>query len=175
MGAPQPPAPVEGMPARGSAPGFALNEEFVPGVVGSIVLEENFGDASPSAPAWTRVGGLSLPVDIPATGQELRFSKVSGQPKLALQIRSRDVVGKGVGLVWTGVWIGIAVFLITTFRNVRRPADMWQPAAWILLAGGLISFLALPGGWSDFGFVCFGTGWLIIIARYVRAGRKAAA
>jgi len=180
MGGPQPPAPAEGMPAQGSAPGFALNEEFntrfdvatmhgVGGAIGGAI------HPLPGAPAWTRVGGLSLPVDIPATGQELRFSKVSGQPKLALQIRSRDVVSKGVGLVWTGVWIGIGVFLITTFRNVRRPADMWQPAAWVLLAGGLISFLALPGGWSGLGFVCFGTGWLIIIARYVRAGRKAAA
>ena len=188
MGAPQPPACAEGVPAMGPVPGFAMGEEFAQNDVGGMVLEEdNFANVNPSAPEWTRVGGLSLKVDIPATGQELRFSKVSGQPKLALKIRSRDVVSKGVGLVWTGVWIGIGIFLITTFRNIRRPADLWQPmkmfgvrSVWdmkmgALLAGGLISFLVLPDGWSALGFMCFGIGWLIIIARYVRAGRKAVA
>lgn len=127
----------------------------------------------PSAPAWTKVGGLSLPIDIPTSEQSVAFSRVGGEAKLALRIRSRELVDTGVGMVWTLVWLGIAGTLIVTFSRVSTARELVHPAVWILFVGGLLSFLILPGGYSGLGFVGFLLGLLALASRFVRAGRTA--
>ena len=126
-----------------------------------------------ATPEWTKVGGLSLPIDIPVTDQSLSFSRVGGEPKLALQIRSRELVDTGVGFVWTLVWLGIAATLIVAFRRVSSARELLHPAAWILFVGGLISFLVLPGFFSFLGFLAFLLGLLALASRFVRTRRTA--
>lgn len=126
-----------------------------------------------ATPAWTKVGGLSLPIDIPTSEQSVAFSRVGGEAKLALQIRSRELVDTGVGMVWTLVWLGIAGTLIVTFSRVSTARELVHPAVWILFVGGLLSFLILPGGFSGLGFVGFLLGLLALASRFVRAGRPA--
>ncbi|MFT5324778.1 MAG: hypothetical protein ACI8P0_002643 [Planctomycetaceae bacterium] len=124
-------------------------------------------------PQWTKVGGLSLPIDIPTGEQSVGFSRVGGEAKLALRIRSRELVDTGVGMVWTLVWLGIAGTLIVAFSRVSNARELVHPAVWILFVGGLLSFLILPGGFSGLGFVVFLLGLLALASRFVRAGRTA--
>ncbi|NQV26404.1 MAG: hypothetical protein HQ518_18775 [Rhodopirellula sp.] len=126
-----------------------------------------------ATPEWTKVGGLSLPIDIPVAEQSLSFSRIGGQPKLALQIRSRELVDTGVGLVWTLVWLGIAVTLVVTFSRVSTARELIHPVVWILFVGGVLSFLILPGVFSALGFVGFVLGLLALASRFVRAGQTA--
>ena len=126
-----------------------------------------------TTPEWTKVGGLSLPIDIPVAEQSLSFSRVGGEPKLALQIRSRELVDTGVGFVWTLVWLGIALTLIVTFSRVSTARELFRPAVWILFVGGLLSFLILPGVFSGLGFVAFLLGLLALASRFIRSGRTA--
>ena len=131
------------------------------------------GNGATAASRWTKVGGLSLPIDIPVGEQSLSFSRVGGEAKLALRIRSRELVDTGVGLVWTLVWLGIAATLIVTFSRVSTTRELLHPAVWILFVGGLLSFLILPGGFGGLGFAGFLVGLLALAARFVRAGRTA--
>jgi len=124
-------------------------------------------------PRWTKVGGLSLPIDIPTGEQSLSFSRVGGEAKLALRIRSRELVDTGVGFVWTLVWLGIAATLIVAFSRVSTTRELLHPAVWILFVGGLLSFLILPSGFSALGFVGFLIGLLALASRFVRSGRTA--
>ncbi|MDA1164426.1 MAG: hypothetical protein O3B13_15135 [Planctomycetota bacterium] len=124
-------------------------------------------------PQWTKVGGLSLPIDIPVTEDSLSFSRVGGEPKLALRIRSRELIDTGVGFVWTLVWLGIAGTLIMAFSRASSARELWQSAVWILFLGGLVSFLVLPSVLSGLGFLAFVLGLLSLAARFVRSGGAA--
>ena len=126
-----------------------------------------------TSPEWTKVGGLSLPIDIPVAEQSLSFSRVGGEPKLALQIRSRELVDTGFGFVWTLVWLGIALLLVATFSRVSSARELVHPTVWILFVGGLLSFLMLPGAFSGLGFVAFLLGLLALASRFVRSSRTA--
>jgi hypothetical protein len=131
------------------------------------------GTGTTATPKWTKVGGLSLPIDIPVGEQSLSFSRVGGEARLALRIRSRELVDTGVGLVWTLVWLGIGATLIVTFSRVSTARELFHPTVWILFVGGLLSFLILPGALSGLGFVGFLLGLLALASRFVRAGRTA--
>ena len=146
---------LQSVRGQGNGRGFRQNAGFV------------------ATPEWTKVGGLSLPIDIPVTEQSLSFSRVGGEPKLALKIRSRELVDTGVGFVWTLVWLGIAVTLIVVFRRVSSARELLHPAAWILFVGGLACFLVLPGFYTGLGFLAFLLGLLALASRFVRSGRTA--
>jgi hypothetical protein len=146
---------LQSIRGQGNGRGFRQNAGFV------------------ATPEWTKVGGLSLPIDIPVTDQSLSFSRVGGEPKLALNIRSRELVDTGVGFVWTLVWLGIAATLIVAFRRVSSARELLHPAAWILFVGGLACFLVLPGFYTGLGFLAFLLGLLALASRFVRAGRTA--
>ena len=137
----------------------------------NVLLRNRFGNDR--HPHWTKVGGLSLSIDIPTAEQSISFSRVGGEAKLALRIRSRELVDTGVGFVWTLVWLGIAATLIVAFSRVTTARELLHPAVWILFVGGLLSFLILPGAFSGFGFTGFLLGLLALASRFVRAGRAA--
>jgi hypothetical protein len=140
--------------------------------VGDLDDERDFSQPA-SSPAWTHVGGLSLPVDVPTTGYRLTFSKVSGQPKLGLRVQSRELVDRGIGLVWTVVWLGIAAALIVASRKLG-PGRWFSPMlVWTAFAIGLLAWLLLPGPLGGFGFVVFVTAWLIGMFRFVKSRQTA--
>jgi len=121
------------------------------------------------SPQWTQVGGLSLPVEIPTTGYRLTFSKVSGQPRLGLRVQSRELLDRGIGLVWTVVWLAIAAALIAASRKLG-PGRWFSPTlVWTAFAIGLLAWLLLPGPLGGFGFVVFVTAWLIGMFRFVKS------
>lgn len=113
-------------------------------------------DGVVSAGDWTQAGGLSLAIAIPATGQKLTFSKPGGDAKLALGFRPRASLEAILGLVWTAVWLVVALGLIAAlgqadaFAKIRR----WLPIT--LALGGLVWYFALPYGNSGFGLFVVG-------------------
>jgi hypothetical protein len=118
---------------------------------------------------WSQVGGLSLAVDIPKDGTELKFTKVSGQPKLALQFRSRELLDTGLGIVWTIVWVGIGVVLLIAFGRVGQTDSATNAIAISLFAAGLASYLILPSPLNTLGFVAFVVGAVTLAIRYAKA------
>ncbi|MBI1314224.1 hypothetical protein GC176_23260 [bacterium] len=126
-----------------------------------------------TSPEWTQVGGLSLPVEIPTSGYRLTFSKVSGQPRLGLRVQSRELLDRGIGLVWTVVWLGIAAALIVASRKLG-PGHWFSPTlVWTAFAIGLLAWLLLPAPLSGFGFAVFVIAWLIGMTRYARSRQTA--
>ena len=123
---------------------------------------------------WSSVGGLSLPVDLPATGNVLRFTKVSGQPMLALRVRSKELVDRGFGLIWTVVWLAVATTLVVLFNRLAGRADFLKPVGRLLFVVGLVSFTALTGPLSAIGFVCFLAGLILVAVEVVRSRQAAA-
>ena len=143
----------------------------------SLVIQQDqnldeFGDGEAAGlhepGGWSQVGGLSLPIDIPTDGYQRSFSKVGGQPQLALRVRSRELLDTGVGLIWTLVWLGIGVGVVITLSRCTTVRDLTMPLVWVLFAAGLASFIAMPGVLSGLGFVCFAVAWLVIVGRFVR-------
>lgn len=175
------PRPDEALQANDAA-GLSLQLADIPAVEQSLIDKSkgrlsgqmfDGGTGTAATSKWNKVGGLSLPIDIPTGEQSLSFSRVGGEAKLALRIRSRELVDTGVGFVWTLVWLGIAATLIVTFSRVSTPRELLHPAVWILFVGGLLSFLILPSGLNALGFVGFLVGLLALALRFVRAGRTA--
>lgn len=118
---------------------------------------------------WSQVGGLSLAVDIPKGGRVLKFTKVSGEPKLALTLRSRELLDTGLGVIWTAVWIGIGAVLLFTFGRVGSRSGSTSAAVGVVLFGaGLASYLVLPNPLATLGFVAFVVGAITIAVRYAR-------
>ena len=118
---------------------------------------------------WSQVGGLSLAVDIPKDGRVLKFTKVSGEPKLALTLRSRELLDTGLGVIWTAVWIGIGAVLLFTFGRVGSRSSSTSAAVGVVLFGaGLASYLVLPNPLATLGFVAFVVGAITIAVRYAR-------
>jgi len=119
------------------------------------------GETSPqaSAPAWTSAGGLSLPLTIPAAEQELRFSKVGGDPKLTLSVRPRRTLTLGLGALWTVVCLVGGLWLVrAATRNEGR--DAWRAIPTAMMAVGLLGFLLIPNGFRWVLFAAFALGAL---------------
>ncbi len=123
-------------------------------------------------PAWTQVGGLSLPITLPTTDNKLSFSKVGGAPKLALKLQSNKVFKTGFELLWTVVWLVVGLTFTLMLLKTRPGASLQKPIAWLLVGVGLTSFFILPMPGQGFGFLAFVVGLLMLAARSLR---KAAA
>src|SRR5262245_27609116 len=71
----------------------------------------NEGMEAPPA-VWTSAGGLSLDINLPQDGRKLTFSKSGGDARLALSVRPRASLEAGFGLLWTVLWLLVALWLI---------------------------------------------------------------
>jgi hypothetical protein len=112
---------------------------------------------------WTQAGGLSLAIQLPTDGQVLSFSKVSGEPKLALSVRPRESVETGFGLIWTAVWIaiGLAVAGLLSRAGSTRAILHGLPKA--MVGVGLVVFFLFPYvALAWLGFLTFVAGAIAI-------------
>ncbi|MEO1994226.1 MAG: hypothetical protein ABGZ17_03020, partial [Planctomycetaceae bacterium] len=112
------------------------------------------GEAGGKSQLWTVAGGLSLEFNIPEDGQQLTFTKVSGDPQLTLKVWPRSVVETGFGLIWTVVWLTVgctsAVVLSRSgFSGLVRHCPK------VLLILGLVGFFVLPQPLHWCGFALF--------------------
>ncbi|MEZ5943067.1 MAG: DUF1559 domain-containing protein [Planctomycetaceae bacterium] len=113
------------------------------------------------AEGWSSTGGLSLDIDIPVDGQVFSFSKIGGDPKLALQVRPLVFTTWLKGGVWAVIWLVLGFWACHWLARLTG----WRMALRIIAAactvGGLAAMLLLPedavilGGFvAFFGALC---------------------
>ena len=117
---------------------------------------------------WTQAGGISLQFDIPLQGHKLEFTKISGQPRLALDVRSDNTLEFGSALVWTVVWIAILVALIWGLPRVVRSEAAQKRLGITLVVIGLVGWLFLAGGIAGFAMSCFLIGAVCLAYLYIK-------
>jgi hypothetical protein len=115
----------------------------------SVDAEKEGGADQAQAKLSRMQGSLSLPFDLPLTGRKLVFTKVGGDPKLTVSIRSRKSLDKGFALVWAVLWAAVAVAVASIFaRNGQATSARrhlrWTTMALITMALGLAIFVLLP-------------------------------
>ncbi|QDU07210.1 hypothetical protein [Gimesia aquarii] len=117
---------------------------------------------------WTQAGGISLKFNLPIHGRKLEFTKINGQPKLALSLRSENTYEIGSAVLWTLIWGLISLALIWYgFRFSQSEIAQVRLGA-ILILIGLAGWLFLSGALAIFGMVFFLTGSICLAYRYVR-------
>lgn len=123
-----------------------------------------------AVPGWTNTTGLSLDINIPQNGQKLTFSKSGGDARLAVGLRPRASMEAGFNLIWTGVWVAVAIGVAAAFARQNATACLSQQFPLLFIAVGLIWYLLLPVQFA--GFALFMTGGLIFCWQR-RRGAKA--
>lgn len=150
--------------------GLQQNRGLVQGLDGGLGLValqgpgevRNAGGMAGGQPRWSQSGGLSLDFQLPTTGQKLVFSKVGGDPKLALAVRPQESIRWGLNLVWSVIWlaIGLAVILAVRSPSITKRLSREIPIAAAVLSG--LGFFILPGALGGLAFVAFVTASVVV-------------
>ena len=117
---------------------------------------------------WTQAGGISLEFDIPLQGHKLEFTKISGQPRLALDVRPDNTLQFGSALLWTVFWIAILVALFWGLPRIVRSESTQKWLGITLVLIGLIGWLFLAGGIAGLAMACFLIGAVYLACLYVK-------
>ncbi|WP_145231856.1 hypothetical protein [Gimesia algae] len=117
---------------------------------------------------WSQAGGISLKFDIPLQGHKLEFTKISGQPRLALDVRPDNTLQFGSALIWTVVWIVILVALFWGLPRIVRSEAAQRRLGITLVLIGLVGWLFLAGGIAGFAMACFLIGAVCLACQYVK-------
>ena len=107
----------------------------------------------------------------PKDGREWTFTKVGGDPKLALAVRPRETLETGIGLVWTLVWLAVAGAIIYALWRAAEAAVVRRYVPMALAALGLVLFFLLPPPVQWAGFALFILGALGIAWHYRHASQ----
>lgn len=119
-------------------------------------------------PAWTSVGGLSIPMELPTNAQVLSFSKGGGNPVLTLSVRSSETTQRLWGLAWCGVALVVGLRVL---RRIRRADDAWELLnllANVALVIGLVAYICITGELGMCGFWLFVAGGFLKVCVNVR-------
>ncbi len=125
-------------------------------------------EAAGRFPLWTVAGGLSLEVDIPEDGQQLTFTKVSGDPQLTLKVWPRSVVETGFGLIWTVVWLAVGCTCALALSRSGL-SGLLRHSPKVMVTLGLVLFFVLPVPVNWCGFAVFMMGGLLLAIQYRRS------
>jgi hypothetical protein len=116
--------------------------EFFDADMGAIV---EVGPALLGAPdEWLQTGGLSLPIDLPKEGQSLTFTKLGGDPRLALEIRPRETASAVVHWAWAIVVLAAGAWLLHHLAHRTDVRAIRGGLIALSLAVGLALLLLLP-------------------------------
>lgn len=115
--------------------------------------------------AWRQAGGLSLDIELPKSGRKLVFTKVGGDPKLALAVRPQESMRWGIGVLWSAIWIVFGVSVLATLRHPSAVHRLLSQLPWAVAILGIVGFFALPGPLRIGSFVLFVIGALIVAFR----------
>ncbi|MCA8995191.1 MAG: DUF1559 domain-containing protein, partial [Planctomycetaceae bacterium] len=115
-------------------------------MVYAVPADGYLGDAAIyDSEGWSSTGGLSLDINIPVDGQVFSFSKIGGDPKLALQVRPQVFTTWLKGGVWAAIWLVLGFWACHWLARLTG----WRMAVRIIAAGctvgGLAAMLLLPG------------------------------
>ena len=104
---------------------------------------------------WKTAGGLSLPLEIPKNGYQLVLTKVGGNPKLTLQLQSKESVRSIYNFSWAIAWIvaaGILIGLCMRTQN-SNSQNNHKAITRTLLILGFIVYLFTPLGLNFIGLL----------------------
>ena len=169
----------QGLPANGEQGGFGLGGMGgmgggmggQPGAAGNAMplgdakgVELWFDNTQSAVQTWSSTGGLSLLIEIPKNGQKLSFSKVGGDPKLALAVRPHQTWQLALGFLWTAIWGIIILVIIATVRSANATAQLTRRAPWFVAGLGLVVYFLIPtsADWGVLGLIAFVLGALWI-------------
>jgi hypothetical protein len=151
---PSAPAIQQAQPGMGIGGGAFGGGAFGPAQADDMII--NFGEfdadagggftaALLGAPAeWLQAGGLSLPIDLPKEGQSLTFTKLGGDPRLALQVRPRETAAAVVHWVWAIIVLAAGAWLLHHIAHRTDVRDLRSGLVLLSLALGLALLLLLP-------------------------------
>ncbi|WP_010583396.1 hypothetical protein [Schlesneria paludicola] len=88
--------------------------------------------------------GLSLGIELPLAGQKVVFSKVGGDPKLAILVRSQAALRSGIGFLWSIVWIAAGILVLMALRQPMAKVALGRLAPFLASTVGLIGVCTLP-------------------------------
>lgn len=149
--------------------GFGSNMEPQ---LGLIVRQSQVVDGEVAAPgrpsSWSGAGGLSLRFELPQEGRALHFSKVGGGPKLSIAVRPQKTWETVGGWVWTAVWIGIAVWLVSLVRRPDGRQRVLDLAPLALALVGAACYLLIPGDGRTLGILI----WVVVAVWFALSGRR---
>ena len=126
---------------------------------GGMFHSQMFGETPALTPSdeqatkkWTATGGLSLPIDLPGYEQVVVFSKVEGNPVLIVEVHSRNLLNKTLGLIWV---VFTSLIVLWLLKNMNRFANGQQlPKLYVMLIlFGLGSFVLLPNPLACLGLI----------------------
>jgi hypothetical protein len=101
------------------------------------------GGRNSQTPAWTQVGGLSLPIQIPEEGGKTVFSRVGGSPKVTLALRPRQASTRSLTWLWSLCWAAFAVWVVRRIRHASG-SQSFRPVIGFLAGLAAVGFLLLP-------------------------------
>lgn len=88
--------------------------------------------------------GMSLKFDVPTFGKPITFSKVGGEPRLALNIKPEDSLSGGRRLLWILLWIGISIGFVRGILSGRWTNCSPREIGYGLAAVGILLCIILP-------------------------------
>lgn len=121
--------------------------------------------ATNAGPVWNQAGGLSIDVELPISGRKLVFTKVGGDPKLALAVRPQESMRWGISLIWSAVWIVLGATVLATLRHETAVRRLTRRLPMVAAIFGVLGFCVLPGSLSICSFVVFVFAALIVAFR----------
>lgn len=138
-------------------------------------ISDREGQGQGGAQAAAPRGTLSLAFDLPTEGTRYDFIRGSGNPELALQIRSRDSVYTGFGLLWAA---GCFVVLFLLLKADSLAGLAFRLAVLVAL-GGMVMVLLLTGSLQALGMFLCASGLILvslmlIVGSFLRGGPKPA-
>lgn len=115
---------------------------------------------TPEAALGKQTAGLSLGIELPSAGRKLVFSKVGGDPKLALAMRSSESVRWGISLVWSAVWLLTAISILFRLRNTAGLDRLIRQLPVFAVILGVLGSCVLPNPLSIGSFILFLVGMM---------------
>jgi len=132
-----------------NAPGRDADDVIGLVVNGEALAQNEFGGVALAqagqAGGRGAAAGLSLPIQLPQSGQVLVFTKALGDPKLALAIRPHQTVNWLLGGAWALGWIIAVIALLAALRTSRGQAWAARRLPLVLAVVAVIGALFLTG------------------------------
>lgn len=117
---------------------------------------------------WTQAGGISLNFQLPMQGHKLVFSKINGQPRLALSVRPENTYELGSALLWTAYWGLFLVGLVWLIVRKGNATDAGKGLGMFLAFSGLVGWLFFSGLLAGIAVCCFLAGAICLAYLYVK-------
>mgnify|MGYP007073181258 CR=1 FL=1 len=138
------------------------------GAGGGLADQQHDGQLQSEVPVWSRAGGLSLPIDIPTSGQRLVFEKAGGDPKLELLVRPHRSLEWLFGIGWAIAWLTVAGWIAASLSRAAGRQRFWRSLSLLLLVAGTLGFFLVTGPLQLVSLVAFAVGLLILSIRRSR-------